>query len=216
MSSWRKRGGPAPPPQTAIWKCSLGARRRECVELASSGPAEISEEHGACSPRMAHYPALIWAISLFFHTKICRQLCSHVECQGSLCSKKSRLGMVLWREWRVWGGRVRGWRRHRAGEQGLVAGGVWFLPLLPSLSLFISPSISPSLHPSLPHSIWRGKEVEKKMTNSHLKGSIGEAGDAPGVVCSVLGVCRHSVECGCPALGRRLHSTQASGKASQR
>ena len=34
------------------------------MELASSGQTKISEEYGACSPSMAHYPALIWVISL--------------------------------------------------------------------------------------------------------------------------------------------------------
>lgn len=94
---------------------------------------------------MAHYPALIWAISLFFHTKIWREQCSRMEL------------IAITLLWKVQG---LGWCC--GGRRGCVSRERWS-------------SVPSSRIPSLPHRVSSSvKRVEKKTTNSCLKEASGD------------------------------------------
>lgn len=176
------------------------------MELASSGPVKISEECGACSPRMAHYPALIWAISLFFHTKILA---------GGAVEICGVIGVTLPQKVKVWDSTVGGGEWARACfPKYLVSFPPSFLPSLPL-------SISPFTFPSLPHSIiegllWLGKAAgEKKQQILDSRSLVGRRGETQAVVClRAQGSAHIAPECGCLAHRRRPESTRASGQSS--
>lgn len=139
-----------------IWKCSLGYRRREWVEPENSGPAKISEKqclltsYGSLpSPNLGHFS--------FFHTKVWREQCSHVGCQGSLQQKVKACDGVVVKGEEVGGGREvvrvygeRGgcvvWGGHRIGGRRPVAEGAWSPLLCLFLHLLFSPCLPSSFH----------------------------------------------------------------------